>query len=108
MGEPVLSRRRKGPMRFGDRLCEEDFTKTAKDLHRQDEANDTIVASIHAGPARPTRTYHSLLESLLMKACKKWHVMTRIWTSFAISNNWTSDKEHICVLLQLWALSLML
>ena len=61
VGEPALSRRRKGPMRFGDRLCEEDFMKTAKDLHRQEytEANVTIVACIHAGPARPTWTYHS-------------------------------------------------
>ena len=33
VGEPALSRRR-NTMRFDDRLCEGDFTETAKDLHR--------------------------------------------------------------------------
>ena len=55
-----LARRRKETMRFGDRLCERDFTKTANDLHRQEytDANDTIVVCMHAEPARPTWTYN--------------------------------------------------
>ena len=44
------------------------------------------------------------LESLLMKTCKKGHIMTRIWTSFAIylwiTRN--STKNKILVQLQLF------
>ena len=65
VGVPALYQRRKTPMRFGGY-----FTKTAKDLRRQEyiEANNTIVACIHDRPDQPGHTFIRTLESLVMKA----------------------------------------
>ena len=88
VGEPALSRRRKAPMRFDGRMCEGDFTETAKDLHRREyiEANDTIVACIQDRFDQPGHTILGTLESLLMKACigLRRDILTRIWTSFKL------------------------
>ena len=116
VGEPALSRRRKAPMRFDDRLCEGDFTKTAiKDLHRQEyiEANDTIVACIHDWPDQPGHTILHTLESLLMKVCLRRSIMTRLWTSFATCSyyrpiNRTSTKNSFASNCSCWSLTSML
>ena len=75
VGEPALPRRRNAPMRFGGGLCEELFTKTAKDLNRQEyfEATNIIVACIQDQFDQHGHTILRTLESLLMKACKKDH-----------------------------------
>ena len=65
VGVSSLYRKKKAPMRFGGY-----FTKTAKDLHRQEyiEANNTIVACIQDRPDQPGHTFLRTLESLVMKA----------------------------------------
>ena len=75
MGESALPQRRKAPMRFDDRLCEGDFTETAKDIHRQEyfESNDTMVACIQDRFDQPAHTIIRTLESLLMKAFHSRH-----------------------------------
>ena len=95
VGEHALYRRRKAPMRCDDRLCEGDFTKTAKDLHRQKyiEANDTIVAYIQDQPDQHGHTILRTLESLLMKAFIRRSILTRIRTSFDICITRTSTKN---------------
>ena len=95
VGEHALYRRRKAPTRFDDRLCEGDFTKTAKDLLRQKyiDANDIIVACIQDQPDQRGHTILHTLESLRMKACVRRSIMTRIWTSFAICITRTSTKN---------------
>ena len=57
VGVPALYRRRKAPVQFGGY-----FTKTAKDLHRQEyieELSQQYHRRLHPGPARSTWTYLS-------------------------------------------------
>ena len=114
VGESALSRRRKAPMRFDDRLREGDVTKTAKDLHRQEyiEANDTIVACVQDRPDQPghrptIQIILRTLESLLMKVCIRRDIMTRIWTSFATCITLTSTKNNFASNCSCWALTSM-
>ena len=73
VGERALSRRRKAPMRFDDRLFKGHFTKTkpmvqyGKHRYLHEGMND----SIQDRSDQPGHTILRILESLLMKACKK-------------------------------------
>ena len=97
---------------------EGDFTKTAKDLHRQQytDANGTIVAYIHAGSARPTWAYHSSYIRIavkLMKACNDENLACHdedldVIKKIAICNTWNSTKNKFASNYSCWALISML
>ena len=99
--EPQLPRRRKLPRRFDDGVSDGDFPTTPKAFFRQIyyEALDLITNCIKDRFDQPGYKIYQLLESLLMKACRKEEIAESLDAVCGFYGN-DFDKGLLCSQLQ--------
>ena len=77
------------------RLCEGDSPETASSSEADRRHLNTIIVCTQNRFDQPGYIVLHTLASLLMKACKKWHVIMRIWTSW--SDEYLSGERVLSV-----------